>query len=135
MKSIFYYIFSVFFECGNLQKIPRKKNDLIHNILSYIERNYDKDITLHTVADEVGYTYNYLSNLFHSIFKADFPQLLNECRIDHACRFLRASDASISKIAMSCGYNSLRSFNRNFIQIKGITPSQFREQNNEKLLL
>lgn len=131
-KSLFYYIFSVFYSNGNLKKSTWKNNDFIHKVLSYIEEHYEDDLTLMDIASDIGYTYNYTSDLFHDSFNIDFPQLLNECRIHHVCRLLTTTNETISKIAMSCGYNSLRSFNRNFIKIKNMTPSEFIKKNNKE---
>ena len=53
---------------------------------------------------------------------------LNEYRINKVCELMMDDCLTpISDLAYSCGYTSLRTFNRNFLQIKKLTPSQYRQ--------
>jgi AraC-like DNA-binding protein len=38
------------------------------------------------------------------------------------------SDDSVTEIALACGYNSIANFNRQFLAIKGMNPTRFRDQ-------
>ena len=120
--------------CSEAQRqtvlIPQAPADLSlqHKILSFIQKNFTNDITLSSLAREAGYDYQYLSRLVKAQFKKPFTTLLNEHRISLAAELLKESSDNIDDIAFKCGFNTVRSFNRNFFDILGTTPSDFRLQ-------
>lgn len=74
----------------------------------------------------MGYSRYSISHLFARELKVSLSQYINVLRISHACRLLIGSDCRIIEIAYACGYNSLRNFNRVFLRMVGVTPSQYR---------
>ena len=61
------------------------------------------------------------------IFGLSAGQLLIKTRIDAASRALLAGDASITQIALACGYADHSAFSRQFKAAVGVTPRQYRE--------
>ena len=60
----------------------------------------------------------------------NFNQFLNHYRIIDSCERLLDSakyEQSIATVALDVGFSSLSSFNKAFKEIKGITPSAFRQ--------
>jgi AraC-like DNA-binding protein len=53
---------------------------------------------------------------------------LNELRTGLACRELIETDRSISDIAFDSGFNNLSNFNRKFLELKRMSPREFRRQ-------
>ncbi len=103
------------------------KTKVLHKILLYVDRNYSEDCTLKVIAKQLQYDYAYLSKLFVQMTNMSFTEYLNHFRTSQACYQLKNSQQSISEIAMNCGYNNLRSFNRNFKSITSYSPRKFRE--------
>ena len=56
---------------------------------------------------------------------SDFVNLV---RINRACQLLMESDKLITHICYEVGFNNVANFNRRFLEIKGMTPSEFRRQ-------
>lgn len=56
-------------------------------------------------------------------------QLVNQARIRYASRELRFGNRDIQTIALDCGFQSLGQFYQLFKQFLGITPRQYRLQN------
>lgn len=98
---------------------------LIHRLITYISQNYRSNISLKTMADALGYNYQYLSNYLHR-YTLDFSMLLNQYRLDYAKHLLKNSDFSITDTAFECGYNNVRTFNRNFFKTFGLTPREYK---------
>ncbi|RKQ31338.1 helix-turn-helix transcriptional regulator [Oceanobacillus halophilus] len=120
--------------CGVLQDhtsfIPVKhstKTKVLHQILLFVDNHYTSDCTLKLVAKHLQYDYAYLSKLFVQMTNMTFTEYLNHYRISQACYLLKNSQQSIYEIAMNCGYNNLRSFNRNFKRMINYSPKQYRE--------
>lgn len=103
------------------------KTKVLHKILLYVDRNYSEECTLKVIAKQLQYDYAYLSKLFVQMTKMSFTEYLNHYRTSQACYLLKNRQQSISEIALNCGYNNLRSFNRNFKKITNHTPRKFRE--------
>lgn len=72
-----------------------------------------------------------VSKIVNVHFGKSVPQLLNEKRIEDACRMLVQTDAAVSVIAEQVGFNSLPSFNRVFKELTGQSPSEYRAQPKE----
>jgi YesN/AraC family two-component response regulator len=103
------------------------KTEVLHKILLYVDRNYSEDCTLKVIAKKLQYDYTYLSKLFIQMTNMSFTEYLNQYRTSQACYLLKNSHQSISEISINCGYNNLRSFNRNFKKFTSHSPRKFRE--------
>ena len=57
-----------------------------------------------------------------------FTQFLNEVRIEHACRQLLDTEASVSEIAYDSGFVSLSHFNHCFQALRNVNPRHYRHQ-------
>lgn len=127
-KSFLYDLCSMLVE--NTTFIPVEysaQTKILHKILLFIDRNYDRDCTLKSVAKHLKYDYAYLSKLFVQLTDMSYTEYLNHFRISQACYLLKNSQQTIYEIASNCGYNNLRSFNRNFNKIMNQSPKQYRE--------
>jgi AraC-like DNA-binding protein len=66
----------------------------------------------------------------HQLFRAELRTtpagLLQEFRLEQACRLLVNSDAKTSEIASRCGFSCLRTFQRAFAACYGQHPTQWR---------
>ncbi len=97
----------------------------IQRFLTYIDQHYHEPITLSDAAEELKLSKNHFSQLFTKIVGINFISYLNTVRIEHAADMLRNSDRKVIDIALSCGFENIRSFNRCFRQYTGYSPTQF----------
>lgn len=101
----------------------------LFQLLSYISQNYQHACSLSLAAQTFGYDYAYLSRMFRRKTGLSFTEYLNQFRISQAAYLLRNTSESISSIAFLCGYDTIRSFNRNFKALTKCTPKKYREGN------
>ena len=129
LKSCLYEMIALF-ERTHEAYLPRNNKPLEHvgKILTFIAKHYAEPITMQDAAREIGYDYHYLSNLLQKSLHTTFRMLLNEYRISHARNLLLTGEGTIASVAVECGYDSLCSFNRNFKEITGTTPTEYRER-------
>ena len=59
----------------------------------------------------------------------NFNEYINNLRIAEACNLLRETNIKIADISEDVGFGTIRSFNRAFKQITGISPAVYREKN------
>ena len=92
----------------------------------YIINNFNKNITLKDVADEVFLSQNYLSELFKKEIGEGFYEFLSNYRIKKAKEILITTNLKVYEVAKMVGYNDSISFGRAFKKITGTTPNNFR---------
>ena len=110
-----------------MRDAPAGQDDtLAHRLLGLIEHNYQNGITLAVAAKELGYSYQYLSRYVNRQFGLSFCEMVAQYRVERAMYLLKNTCDSITSIASECGYDSLRTFNRNFQSITRTTPRAYR---------
>ena len=112
---------------GTAYKQPNKPVDhrRLENVFNFILTNYANVVTLDDVANVANLTPHAFCRFLRTHTRKTFSQLLNEVRIEHACRLLKDSTQSVSQIAFGCGYANLSNFNRQFKQMTKLTPREY----------
>lgn len=98
----------------------------------YIIDNFNKNITLKDVADEVFLSQNYLSELFKKEIGEGFYDFLSKYRIKKAKEILITTNLRVYEVAQKVGYNDAITFGRAFKKITGMTPNNFRNNLEEE---
>lgn len=104
-------------------------------VLTYIENNLEKDITLKELADIANLNGVYFSNLFCKTLKLPPTQFIINKRLQKAQMLLHDSDLSAKEISYQCGFSSETYFFSLFKQRYGITPLAFRNESREATTL
>ena len=127
IKSCLYLMASRFV---SLKTFERKSKDysLFLNIVSYIEENFTQDISLSSLAQNLGYDDEYVSRTFNKLFNTNLKTLINMYRCEYAENLIETTDQPLTSIAMNSGFQSIRSFNRVFKEITGKNPSAIRRK-------
>ncbi len=99
----------------------------IEKAMEYMNRDFDKPITLAEVAKLNNMTETAFSRFFKNHTGMTFIDSLTEKRLGHASRILIESTHSVAEIAYKCGFNNISNFNRVFKRKKGCTPKEFRK--------
>lgn len=126
VKGLLYTIF------GKLDRIfvfkdGRQLHDTtIQKLLRYIGSHFNENITLDSIAKDLGFSKFHISRLFNSKIGEQFNDYVNKLRVNMAQSLLTGTDSSISNIALECGFESIRNFNRVFKAYSSMTPKEFR---------
>jgi AraC-like DNA-binding protein len=102
----------------------------IEMVMHYLNKHFDRDITLAETARLVSMSEVAFSRFFRARTGKTFVDTLNEVRLGHASRMLIDTTQSVSEIAYRCGFNNMSNFNRIFKKKKHCTPKEFREEYN-----
>lgn len=131
VKGLLYLLGSEFLSCAEL--IPRTQSDTVAmEIAEYISENFRNDISLHDIAKEKGYNYQYLSRVFNRYTNMNFKRMLNQYRIQHAYAMMQDTELPLSVICFECGFQSLRSFNQVCKETFVKTPSELKRSREYK---
>lgn len=101
----------------------------IDTVLKYISDHHSDEISLDDIANIACMTTNSFCRFFKKMTNKSFVQFLNEVRIRDASRLLAQEDLPISEICDRVGYKSITNFNKQFKQIVGNTPKDYRLNN------
>ncbi len=104
------------------------QSDIIKNILGYIDKHYNEQLTLSSLAKQFNFSYSYLSSYFRSHSAEGFSEYLNKVRIFHAAELLRKGTSAISDVCGAVGYMDQSYFTRVFKKSVGITPREYRRK-------
>ncbi len=127
-KGILYSLCAEFDENATYINKETDDKNLLYKIFNFVESSYNTDCTLETLSKEIAFSYSYLSRYFKNTVGMSFNNYVNQYKINNACYLLmNNSDYSILQCALESGYTSLRSFNRNFKAVTGITPAEYKE--------
>ncbi|MBD0831384.1 AraC family transcriptional regulator [Aestuariibaculum sediminum] len=97
-------------------------------IYKYVNKNFQRHISLDEIADEVSMTVPAFCRYFKKATGKTFTQLVNEYRVVHATKLLNESQMSIADICYECGFNNFSHFNKQFNEIVGKSASNYRKE-------
>lgn len=92
----------------------------------------DSELSLQLISDNFQVSNKYVSLVCKKYFGSTYLQYVQRRRIERAMELLQRSDMPLEKIAQETGYVNLLTFRRNFKQITGMNPSDFRDSETEK---
>ncbi len=94
--------------------------------IDFLNNNFLDIISRENLAITLGISPDYFSRLFKQYTGKKVQEYLNELRIKYAANMLTSSNKKIIDIAMESGFETLRTFNRDFIKQMNISPSEYR---------
>ncbi len=103
-------------------------NAQLQPIFEFIEENYHRPIKLDCIAQAVGYSPAYLTNLVKRKTKKTIINWILARRMLEARSLLIATNHSITKIAMDVGFMDAYYFSRRFSQYHKMSPRSWREK-------
>ena len=96
-----------------------------------VEKSFlNNKLPLSQLAEQLGISANYLSQVINEQFEKNFFDFINGLRVEEAKRLLsdpKRADISVLTIALDSGFNSKSAFYTAFNKHVGVTPSQFRK--------
>lgn len=107
----------------------RPQDFYIQEAVSYMERNYQRELTVSEIAAMCQLNRSYFSKLFKEKKGCSPQEYLIRLRLSKAAELMKHSSMSIRDISVSCGYPNQLNFSRAFKQCYSISPREWRKQN------
>lgn len=133
IKGILYALCGTFDANAEYENGQKDRHALLSDIFRFVAQNYNKDCSLAALSAATSYHYVYLSKYFSRCTGSSFSDYVTRYRINEACYLLQNTEHGILKIAFDCGFDALRSFNRNFKRIIGMTPREYRTKLHQEI--
>lgn len=104
------------------------RNSMMEKIKYFLERNYNKNVSLQSAAKIVSLTPKYLSRIFKESTGKKFVEYKLEVRMRKGKELLIKTKQTIEQISDKLGYGNTESFIRIFKKLTKITPTQYRQK-------
>ena len=131
-KGLLYLLCGEIERCVTFRKREKGRYEtgaaLLTQILTYVNDNYQGDCSLDSIADALRYEKTYLSKFFSRNVGITLAEYILRLRLARASDLLLNTEENIIDVGAASGFNSSRTFNRNFLDRYGVTPSRYRAQ-------
>ena len=99
----------------------------LDKVFQHVAQNYQSNINLQEISKVAGFSLYYFTRFFKENTGVTFIYYLNNFRITKAEWHLMEERDSITEVAYKSGFNSVKTFNRIFKQLKGCAPMEYRK--------
>jgi YesN/AraC family two-component response regulator len=100
---------------------------LVKRAIAYIQQHHMRDLSRQEIAEAIGVSKNYITQIFHQELGISLWDYLTRYRIKRAKELLRGTDESIATIAEQVGFDDASYFGRVFRKQAGCSPQAYRE--------
>lgn len=111
---------------------PRPRHDgsisSIFPAIKFINDNYTERISAECLHEKCYLSATHFRRLFGAVMGCSPLEYIHRLRINRACDLLLSTNDSILDISLAVGFDSVSSFNRQFIQATGLPPSKWRKE-------
>lgn len=102
---------------------------LVDRVEAYLSEHYTNPaLTVQIIADELGFVNTYLCNAYKKARGITINQRLTALRMKQAEALLRTTQYKFNRIAAEVGYSDPQYFTRVFTKEYGVSPRQYREE-------
>ncbi len=103
------------------------KHARIGAVVDHIVANFKDEFSVSQAAEMAAMTEATFSRNFLTVTGHKYVEFVTSIRIGQACGMLYATDNTIADVSHDSGFRNLANFNRHFLKMKGMTPSEFRD--------
>ena len=108
--------------------VPLRDRDRIDAICKFTAENSTRSIPLSQAASAAHMSVPAFTRFFRKSTGKTFLEYLTEVRVGTACKLLVETDKTVTEVCFAAGFNNVSTFNRRFLEVKGVTPREFRRQ-------
>ena len=114
--------------------IPNRQGNSLRDFyvkeaISYIEQNFQNNISVEDIAASCGLNRSYFGKIFHENMGKSPQEFLISYRMSKAAELLKLTKLSIADIGNAVGYPNQLHFSRAFKNVYSISPRQWRNEN------
>ena len=117
-----------------LEHIERsnKQVTISYEIAEYIDKHYNEELSLQTIADCFLLSREYISRKFKQDMHENLSDYIAKTRINHAKQLLANPHLKLIQISEMVGYADDKYFSKVFKKLEGISPNQYRKEREEQ---
>ena len=104
------------------------KNQLVYEIVQYIDNHLFHISKLTDIGDEFGYSYSYITQSFSSVMRESLNNYYRRKRLKKAAELLTLG-FTVTAVSGMLKFDSIQSFSRSFKSFYGVSPSAYVKNN------
>ena len=97
----------------------------VYAVIKYIDAHIYEKLEIKRVAQDVGYNYSYISNVFCKSMGITLQRYISNKKIQKAIELMKFGKLNPSQVAKRLDYASVQSFNKAFKRTMGVAPTEF----------
>lgn len=113
---------------AKLTQSGRLRDFYIREALSFIEQNFQNDISVEDIAAQCGLNRSYFGKIFRDTVGKSPQEFLMSYRMVKAAELLKLTQLSVGDIGNAVGYPNALHFSRAFKTIYGVSPRNWRQE-------
>lgn len=136
-ENLEYITYCLLYFLATLKYIPQyqlsekqETGDVIQQAIHFMKKNLEEKITLHELAEAVGYSPSHLNTLFTKSTSFSPIEYFNQLKIQRVCYYLQFSDLKIKEIAFKLGFYDPFHLSKAFLKEMGLSPKLYRAKYN-----
>ena len=106
-----------------------KHADQIKRIMTFVQQNYMKKISLNDISNDTNLSVSYLSKIFKEETGQSLSAYINQVRVENAKMLLLDEKIPLIDVAYLSGFEDQSYFSKVFKKVARVTPGRYREKN------
>lgn len=108
-----------------------REEERLKQMLRFLEENYASELTAAQIAQSARISESECLRCFRRTIGTPPSQYLKQLRVQKAAQLLVSTGHGIAETGALCGFQDASYFTKTFREMKGCTPSEFRQTNRE----
>lgn len=113
----------------HLVSVKKDSYDVTKRIKDHIRLNYMEEMSVESIAENVGMNRRYLSRLFKERYGISIKEYIVTVRCHRAADFLKQG-YTVSEAAYMSGYTDAFAFSKIFRKVMGMSPTEYKKEKN-----
>jgi len=129
--SLFRDVFVCLTKGGKKDPAADNEQDIVSRVTAYIYSHYAEPLSLALLAEKMGISPGYLSNIFHKAMQESYIKFLTRVRMEQAATLLKLHPpVKVYDVSEKVGYVSVKHFSHVFKQFYAMPPGEYQEKYN-----
>ena len=126
MQQIGAVMHRAFIDRVRIAKANQERSPLVRACVDYVETHIFERIRVKDIADEAGYTENYISRCFKAEMGLSLFEYINQQKIETAKAILKDNTISIAELSDRLSFSNPSYFSAVFKKVTGLTPVEYQ---------
>ncbi|MDO4618111.1 MAG: AraC family transcriptional regulator [Clostridia bacterium] len=125
MRNLLFSVLLIRVKRGDVALAKDDGNEILSNILAFMEDNIGRKITLDDISHFAGVSKTTVKKLFKDEIGFGACEYFTKMKIERAKELIEEERNNFTQIAELLGYDSIHYFSRQFKQYTGMSPTEF----------
>ncbi len=127
LKGLLLSLFGLLLKEMTFKNVEKYNISTIKSILLFCNEHFTEPIKVSDVADNLHISRYYIAHIFRERLNTTFSEHITNKRLNYAATLLTSQNLSVLDVAYRSGFDSIRTFNRNFLKLYNVTPREYKK--------